>query len=477
MRYCCLFICLVLSLVARCQQHATGLVLDDAHYDAAPRLAAGGKANATKPAVSLRDHTPIPGNQGVCGSCVGWASAYACLTTLWAIKNNITDKDVITARAYSPMYLFSHISPNCTGSRVEDALRFLEMNGDCLFKTYPYIDYTSYADDFMKEEALKFRIKNYVSLYGTNAKDSVKIEETKMSIENNQPVIIGSMLYESFNNVGANNASWHPDMVHEATIGAHALCVVGYNDFSRQFEILNSWGTNWGKDGYFFISYDDYVKVARYAFQITIDDRTSPADPIGIHGDFEVDRFDYVDNNTHTPVFAEILPKLNANEYELTSGMKQGGYVRMIAKNIKKDFFVYVFSIDPAGKPTVLYPYGKSDFAQDHHVDTATNEIPKTYEGDVFEIPGNEKAIQTDVAGHDHICILYAYKPIGDIVAVAQKVATDPAGDYLARLKNALAGRLMPATSLHYSATSMSVSASSTQGDIIPIILNINVEQ
>ena len=39
-------------------------------------------------------------------------------------------------------------------------------------------------------------------------------------------------------------------------MGRHGICLIGYDDEKEAFKFINSWGTNWGIDGYGWISYD-----------------------------------------------------------------------------------------------------------------------------------------------------------------------------------------------------------------------------
>ena len=40
------------------------------------------------------------------------------------------------------------------------------------------------------------------------------------------------------------------------------MCIIGYNDAVNggSFEIMNSWGKDSGKDGFYWVSYDDMKK-------------------------------------------------------------------------------------------------------------------------------------------------------------------------------------------------------------------------
>jgi C1A family cysteine protease len=41
----------------------------------------------------------------------------------------------------------------------------------------------------------------------------------------------------------------------ERVLGGHAVLGVGYNDKQKRFIVRNSWGTGWGKQGYFTMPY------------------------------------------------------------------------------------------------------------------------------------------------------------------------------------------------------------------------------
>ncbi len=50
----------------------------------------------------------------------------------------------------------------------------------------------------------------------------------------------------------------------EKVVGGHAVMCVGYDDQAQQFTIRNSWGTQWGQNGYFKMPYA-YLTNARLA--------------------------------------------------------------------------------------------------------------------------------------------------------------------------------------------------------------------
>ena len=41
----------------------------------------------------------------------------------------------------------------------------------------------------------------------------------------------------------------------ESVVGGHAVLAVGYEDATQELIVRNSWGTQWGLNGYFYMPY------------------------------------------------------------------------------------------------------------------------------------------------------------------------------------------------------------------------------
>ena len=81
----------------------------------------------------------------------------------------------------------------------------------------------------------------------------------KNALASGYPVIVGFTVYSSFEGSANNNTGMmpYPNTRTEQVLGGHAVCAVGYNDTlgGGRFICRNSWGTNWGDRGYFYMPY------------------------------------------------------------------------------------------------------------------------------------------------------------------------------------------------------------------------------
>jgi aminopeptidase C len=57
---------------------------------------------------------------------------------------------------------------------------------------------------------------------------------------------------------------WHPHLGETTPAGGHALVVIGYDDNKQAFQLMNSWGKEWGQDGFIWLKYKEFVRFAKY---------------------------------------------------------------------------------------------------------------------------------------------------------------------------------------------------------------------
>ncbi len=476
----CIFIFSASILQAQVpSEFGMGLLIDEEKYAATPRLNYGMKFTGKRAnKVSLKPFCPTPSHQGRIGSCTGWATATA-LTIMRAQQTGLQDARQIKAdMLHSPMYIYNQIKVrDCQqGSMIPDALELLKDQGDCLITDFnPGQDCYKMPSETQRQQAKSYRIKEYGHLFDNTTNNDKKLEATLEALAEGSPVIIGMMVVPSFYQL--KQERWR-SLGNERVHGGHAMVVVGYDEMRKVFQIINSWGTKWGEDGFCLVGYDDYVKYVKYGFQIVLENRQIETDPIQLSGDFELKKFDYYDENEDQYMFKELKPTFQKDGFYTLPTMLKGDHFRMLAKNISKGSYIYVFSLKPNNDVEIIYPLDKA-------FKMSKSKLPKRQkpvvvsekiEVQIPEIEDGDESMETDVVGRDHLCILYSDKDIDDIQDMVKQIQQHNSPNFTERLYTAFGNRLMPFDDLNYATDKMSVKASSTNGYIAPIILQVNVE-
>lgn len=244
-----------LALPAQSQEvtssKSTGLILmDEDDYDALPERDPLMRGRLPQ-FVDLSSFFPPPGHQGAQGSCVGWAVGYALKTYQEALEFNISRPQAWDH--FSPAFVFNSIKQgdDCSaGSRISDALEFVSNTGVVRMDDFPYEEGQCLppAED-MSSIARDYTIKSYRRLQ----KDGM-LFAIREALSNEKPVVVAMRVFPSFEDWdGGSNYRHDPDI--EFQVDFHAVTVVGYDDERRALKIINSWGTEWGDDGFFWMDY------------------------------------------------------------------------------------------------------------------------------------------------------------------------------------------------------------------------------
>jgi len=223
--------------------------------------------------VDLSPNMPTPGNQGKQGSCVGWASAYCIRSYYNNIKNNtsftLSADTSAWSDVFSPAFIYNQLNLQMDlGILVIDALICMKNVGAIPWKDMPYIenDYTTLPTNDNKKAASKYKIMGY-------GKVGITVDSLKNALSNGDPVLIGAVLDQGIVRNGKNYQSSNPyiwDHAEGYELGGHAIAIVGYDDIKQAFKIQNSWGTAWGNNGYFWISYSYLSKCVKEAYIMII---------------------------------------------------------------------------------------------------------------------------------------------------------------------------------------------------------------
>ncbi len=229
------------------------------------RLKTSGDPGITAVDLSLDPHFPGIGNQGSQGSCGAWAMTYYTYGYLEA-------KDQGWNQAW--MYNSDHLlSPAWTynkanwgtdgGSWMWDNGFIISDWGSATMSTMPYdqTDHLNWGDANAFREAPLHR-GDQVYYMGHSA----SVNDIKGLINGGTPVtfVIDAYEYSS----GFADGNW---IISSAEYNSltynHAQTIVGYDDTITDdgewgaFRVANSWGNGWADNGFFWLTYDAFLKI------------------------------------------------------------------------------------------------------------------------------------------------------------------------------------------------------------------------
>ena len=205
--------------------------------------------------IDLSAQFPTPGYQGKQNSCVGWSIAYAVKSYEELLENgwSLDTKDHL----YSPAFIYNQLNNGQdNGLKVNEALDWVVEHGMATLATMPYqeTDYTTQPTIAAIQEAQNYKPQEWGTLKST--------QDMKSSLANQQPVIITMAVFNSFKYLKGTDSVYN---TADTWIGEHAVTVVGYDDGHASggaFKVMNSWGTDWGDQGFFWLPYDfSYTQV------------------------------------------------------------------------------------------------------------------------------------------------------------------------------------------------------------------------
>ena len=351
----------------------------------------GSKSNTILPLeFSLRKYCPTPIDQGIQESCTGYAVGYAAQTIRHTYLNNITDRKEIDSIAFSPYFIYNQVKLlECDfGSEIIDALHLLSYAGNVHHNRFPSSSCKEKPTKKLLYEASENKIQDW-GLIMTPQSESIKnLESVKLSLLDGYPVIISMTVYTSFVELSSKNSIWRPYPNESPKGSGHALVIVGYDDSTETFELMNSWGNNWGNGGFAKIKYDDFSKNVKYAFRFYEPQKLQHSlsvkfkRQIGITSHNEVlykeERMKYSNENGYTDVDNECV---NGSEYKIE------------LQHSDKNYYLYILNKNPNERYDLLW---KSDFVSFNNNEASTigQQLPDNKDGVIkFTNPQGEEFI------------------------------------------------------------------------------------
>lgn len=453
--------------------------------------------------VDLKSYTPTIGDQKNIGSCVLWATMYA-IATQKAKLNGITDKKRIDSLRGAPLFIYNQLlnpkdESGCSqGCRFEDAFKRIMEVGLYPFSDFPTDNCHSSPNNAQKQKTILNVIDSYEILFVTAADSSYRQIKIQNALAEGLPVIIGAKVPESFVTplLHSKAKHWIPAQSEKGQGTNHAMVVVGYDDNLKSFEVMNSWGREWGNGGFIWIPYSAFNKICGEAYVLKLNKSITPPPappiPVTFTGKFSLKTSEYDwSKNQKVTQKVEIKHEGNQSFSPKNNDFSVGTGFQMVIP-IEKPCYVYIFSKNPPSAKYPDYPEGKLvlNYASERLIPDNDNYrgelyrwenddlIPKLKMMKELILPDTNKVMRLSYPGIDESCILFCREKID-----ANNVLRD-----LALLKGSLQSRVttyfnntnafIPVSEISYQGgEEVSFSAKDwTKGYIVPIFLSVKAK-
>jgi hypothetical protein len=223
---------------------------------------------------------------------------------------------------------------------------------------------------------------------------------------------------------------WVPSQDDKSMMGfgGHAQCVVGYDDakYGGAFLIMNSWGPQWGNNGFAWVNYNVFKYFVREAYGLESMPPVGPAANKPFECEVGLVEVKMV-NQKLTPGDYISLKKTGEN---VSTPVKPGTRFKMEIRN-QSECYIYVFGKETDGSSYTLFPYPKAEDP------TKTKYSPFCGIAGYRLFP-KDKSMQPDSIGNKDYMAVVVSKDSLNWSALNEKISQNKTADYGGRLKSAL---------------------------------------
>jgi len=223
--------------------------------------------------VDLKPYCPPVADQDD-ETCYAYAATYAGASVAFNAAHHCVNKDKV---AFSPGFTVKLCTPrhrfknrHCSKSgNIADAACVMANVGAVPLADYPY-ECSCNSIGHLRTGASSNKLRPH-NLITREMADTLAIHKIKAALSHDQPVVI------SFLDMASFDACWHQSVwkmskAEESNIDTctifHAACIVGYNDTTGTFTLMNSWGTKFGNGGFIDVSYHDLIALMSMAISL-----------------------------------------------------------------------------------------------------------------------------------------------------------------------------------------------------------------
>jgi len=205
--------------------------------------------------VDLRTYCSEVEDQGELGSCT--AQTLAGALEFLARKNDkiLVHKSRLFAYYNGRKMMFPPMTKRDSGCYMRTVIKGAARYGVCNEEVWPYCpnEFAKHPPLSAFADATKNQILEYAKIEGASGEEILMgVLET---LARGIPVCFGFDVYPSLmtEEVARTGVVPVPDLQKEQMQGGHAVLIVGYDLKTDKLLVRNSWGANWGINGYFWL--------------------------------------------------------------------------------------------------------------------------------------------------------------------------------------------------------------------------------
>lgn len=454
---------------------STGGVLDPKQFAKAniyESLEDDNTKNPLPESANLQRYAPAVGNQGQQGSCVAWSSAYGARTILEAARTGQNADQL----KFSPAFLYNQIGlEGCQGSYILRAMEFMTKQGSVPYDVFPYSDQdcTEKPSGAMIQEAAQFKMRGFNRLTKGDNTDEIDIRAIKENLAQGAPVVIGMMVGQSYMQSMMGKDVWYPEPGDASMMGfgGHAQCVVGYDDkkYGGSFLIMNSWGPEWGNNGFAWVRYNDFKTYVREAYGLEPMNKTGTA----ANAPFacEIGLMEVQFDGMHTVTKGYIPLRLtSANRFETVTPVKPGIRFKMEVKN-STECYTYIFGKETDGTSYTLFPYPEPS-------DPAKSKYSPFCGIAGYRLFPKNKSLEPDSIGTKDMMVVVVSKRPLDWYTINSTISRQPQTDYATRVNSTFRKDNSP--EIHYESTNTGIikfSGAATDNQVATCIVEVSKQR
>jgi C1A family cysteine protease len=192
--------------------------------------------------------TPVE-DQGPLGSCTGNAIAGAIESL--EVRKGTGYTDISRLFIYWNERAYINETREDNGAYIRDGIKSVHKIGAASENIWPY-DVSKFAEQPSPLAYADANARRFNAYYRV-----MSLSGMCNALANGYPVVFGFTVYASFmSGEVARTGVMSMPTSGDREVGGHAVLAVGYNKKAKHIIVRNSWGADWGDNGYFYMPMD-----------------------------------------------------------------------------------------------------------------------------------------------------------------------------------------------------------------------------